>query len=137
MIATYLLLVEVAKRRFYAVQTHPRRPRPTRQQRHQRRIQRRAAHLIHHPTPQPRRARPVCVGKYRVAEYTALWFIANPNRVEKGGDHDGTVKRKGLLRQLQHLRRAVCHQDPACAGKQLKKGRTRSDCCGNYGQPGC
>ena len=43
-------------------------------------------------------------------------------RVEKGGDHDGTVKRKGLLRQLQHLRRAVCHQDPACAGKQLEKG---------------
>ena len=79
MIATYLLLVEIAKRRFYAVQTHPRRPRPTRQQRHQRRIQRRAAHLIHHPTPQPRRARPVCVGKYRVAEYTALWLIANPN----------------------------------------------------------
>jgi hypothetical protein len=33
------------------------------------------------------------VGKDRVAEYTALWFIANLNRVEKGGDHDGTVKR--------------------------------------------
>jgi len=26
-----------------------------------------------------RRARPGCVGKYRVAEYTALWFIANLN----------------------------------------------------------
>jgi P-type Mg2+ transporter len=58
MIATYLLLVEIAKRRFYAVQAHPRRPRPTRQQRHQRRIQRRAAHFVHHPTRQPRGRRP-------------------------------------------------------------------------------
>jgi Mg2+-importing ATPase len=58
MIATYLLLVEIAKRRFYAVQAHPRRPRPTRQQRHQRRIQRRAARFIHHPTRQPRGRRP-------------------------------------------------------------------------------
>ena len=62
------------------------------------------------------------VGKFGVAEYTALWFIANLNRVEKGGDHDGTVKRQGLLHQLQHLRRVVCHQDPARAGKQLEKG---------------
>ena len=62
------------------------------------------------------------VGKYRVAEYTALWFIANLNRVEKGGDHDGTVKRKVLLHQLQYLRRVVSHQDPARAGKQLEKG---------------
>jgi Mg2+-importing ATPase len=51
MIATYLLLVEVAKRRFYAVQAHPRRPRPTQQERHQRRIQRRAARFTHHATP--------------------------------------------------------------------------------------
>jgi hypothetical protein len=58
MIATYLLLVEIAKRRFYAVQAHPHRPRPTRQQRHQRRIQRRAAHFVHHPTRQPRARRP-------------------------------------------------------------------------------
>jgi hypothetical protein len=50
MIATYLLLVEVAKRRFYAAQAHPHRPRPTSQQRHQRHIQRRAARFIHHPT---------------------------------------------------------------------------------------
>ena len=77
------------------------------------------------------------VGKFRVAEYTALWFIANLNRVEKGGDHDGTVKRKVLLHQLQYLRRVVSHQDPARAGKQLEKVRTRSGCCGNYGQPGC
>jgi Mg2+-importing ATPase len=54
MIATYLLLVEIAKRRFYAVQAHPRRPRPTQQQRHQRRLQRRAVRFIHYPTPQPR-----------------------------------------------------------------------------------
>jgi P-type Mg2+ transporter len=56
MIVTYLLLVEVAKRRFYAVQPHPHRPRPSRQQRHQRRLQRRAARFIHHST-QPRRQR--------------------------------------------------------------------------------
>jgi hypothetical protein len=62
------------------------------------------------------------VGKYRVAEYTALWLIAELTRVEKGGDHDGTVKRKGLLHQLQHLRRVVSYQDPARAGKQLEKG---------------
>jgi hypothetical protein len=68
------------------------------------------------------RVRPACVGKYCVAEYTALWFIANLNRVAKGSVHDGTVKRQGLLHQLQHLRRVVCHQDPARAGKQLEKG---------------
>jgi Mg2+-importing ATPase len=51
MIATYLLLVEIAKRRFYAVQAHPRRSRPTQQQRRQRRIQRRAARFTHHATP--------------------------------------------------------------------------------------
>jgi P-type Mg2+ transporter len=54
MIATYLLLVEIAKRRFYAVQPHPRRPRPTGEHRHQRRIRRRAARFIHHPTPPTR-----------------------------------------------------------------------------------
>ena len=58
MIATYLLLVEIAKLRFYAVQAHPRRLRPTSQQRHQRRIQRRAARFVHHPTRQPRGRRP-------------------------------------------------------------------------------
>jgi hypothetical protein len=50
MIATYLLLVEIAKRRFYAIQAHPRRLRPTQQERHQRRIQRRAARFTHHAT---------------------------------------------------------------------------------------
>jgi len=58
MIATYLLLVELVKRRFYAVQAHPRRPRPTRQQRHQRRIQQRAARFIYHPTTKRTPARP-------------------------------------------------------------------------------
>jgi Mg2+-importing ATPase len=48
MIATYLLLVELVKGRFYAIQAHPRRPRPTRQQRHQRRVRRRPAHFTHH-----------------------------------------------------------------------------------------
>jgi hypothetical protein len=53
MIVTYLLLVEVAKRRFYAVQPHPRRPRPTPQQRHQRQVRRRAARFIHYPLHLP------------------------------------------------------------------------------------
>jgi P-type Mg2+ transporter len=52
-IATYLLLVEIAKSRFYAVQAHPRRPPASHQQRHQRGIQRRAACFIHHATPRP------------------------------------------------------------------------------------
>jgi len=51
MIATYLLLVELVKGRFYAVQARPRRPLATHQERRQRRIQRRAARFIHHPTP--------------------------------------------------------------------------------------
>jgi Mg2+-importing ATPase len=48
MIATYLVLVEIAKRRFYAVQPHPRRPALTHEQRHQRRIARRARRFTHH-----------------------------------------------------------------------------------------
>jgi Mg2+-importing ATPase len=52
----------IAKRRFYAVQAHPRRPRPTQQQRHQRRLQRRlqrrAVRFIHYLTPQPCGRRP-------------------------------------------------------------------------------
>jgi Mg2+-importing ATPase len=58
MIATYLLLVEIAKRRFYAVQAHPRRPRPTRQERHQRHIRRRAARFTHHAAHDRPRRRP-------------------------------------------------------------------------------
>jgi P-type Mg2+ transporter len=60
MIATYLLLVEIVKRRFYAIQAHPRRPRASQQQRRQRHIRRRAARFIHHGTPRPpgRRRRP-------------------------------------------------------------------------------
>ena len=58
MIATYLLLVELVKRRFYAIQAHPHRPRPTQQQRHQRHIQRRAARFTHHATHNRPRHRP-------------------------------------------------------------------------------
>jgi Mg2+-importing ATPase len=58
MIATYLLLVELVKRRFYAVQAHPRRPRPTQQERHQRHIRRRAARFTHHATHDRPRRRP-------------------------------------------------------------------------------
>jgi hypothetical protein len=58
MIATYLLLVELVKRRFYAIQAHPHRPRPTQQQRHQRHLQRRAARFTHHATHNRPRNRP-------------------------------------------------------------------------------
>jgi Mg2+-importing ATPase len=54
MIGAYLLLVEIAKRRFYAVQAHPRRPRATQQERLQRHIHRRAARFTHHATQRPR-----------------------------------------------------------------------------------
>jgi hypothetical protein len=45
MIATYLVLVEFAKKRFYAAQAHPKRAAPTQTERHQRRVARRAAHF--------------------------------------------------------------------------------------------
>jgi len=48
MIVTYLVLVELAKSRFYAVQAHPRRPALTHEQRHRRHIVRRAARFTHH-----------------------------------------------------------------------------------------
>jgi P-type Mg2+ transporter len=57
MIATYLVLVEIAKSRFYAAQAHPRRAALTRQQRYQRRITRRAARFTHHAVPQLRHRR--------------------------------------------------------------------------------
>ena len=37
-------------------------------------------------------------------------------------DHNGTVERERLLRQLQHLRRAVPDDGPPRAGKQLEEG---------------
>jgi Mg2+-importing ATPase len=51
MIATYLMLVEIAKSRFYSTQAHPRRPTTTHEQRRQHRITRRAARFIRHPAP--------------------------------------------------------------------------------------
>ena len=57
MIATYLVLVEMAKSRFYAVH-RPQRPVLTHAQRHQRHVARRARRFTHHhpPTPRPRRS---------------------------------------------------------------------------------
>ena len=37
-------------------------------------------------------------------------------------DHNGTVERECLLRQLQHLRRAVPDEGPPCASQQLEEG---------------
>jgi Mg2+-importing ATPase len=54
MIATYLTLVEIAKRRFYAVQAHPRRPPVSHEERRRRHIARRAARFNHHSTGRPR-----------------------------------------------------------------------------------
>src|SRR5207302_7403466 len=48
MIATYLVLVEIAKSRFYAAHAHPRRAALTHEQRHARRVARRAARFVHH-----------------------------------------------------------------------------------------
>jgi hypothetical protein len=52
-------------------------------------------------------------------------------------DHHGTVEREGLLRQLQQLRRAVPDKARLVLANSWRKARTRSGCCGNYGQPGC
>ena len=49
MIATYLVLVEIAKARFYATQARPRATPLTREQRHHHRVARRASRFIHHP----------------------------------------------------------------------------------------
>ena len=48
MIGAYLVLVEFAKARFYAVQGHPHRARPAPRERHERRVRRRAARFTHH-----------------------------------------------------------------------------------------
>ncbi len=53
MIGAYLALVEFAKARFYAIQEHPHRTRPTHAERHERHVRRRAARFTHHP-PRPR-----------------------------------------------------------------------------------
>jgi Mg2+-importing ATPase len=54
MIATYLVLVEVAKSRFYATHTHPRRPPTHQQRRHHRHIARRMAPFTRHAVPRHR-----------------------------------------------------------------------------------
>ena len=54
MIATYLVLIELAKIRFYATQTHPTRHPPTHQQRHEHHLRRRAHRFTHHHGPRTR-----------------------------------------------------------------------------------
>jgi P-type Mg2+ transporter len=51
MIATYLVLVEFAKGRFYEAQMHPRRPRMGAEQRQKRHFARRALRFSHHSSP--------------------------------------------------------------------------------------
>ena len=58
MIATYLLLVELAKARFYAIENRPRRASPTDDERRQRHLRRRAARFTHHLRPARRRPLP-------------------------------------------------------------------------------
>ncbi|HEX2850956.1 MAG TPA: magnesium-translocating P-type ATPase [Acidimicrobiales bacterium] len=48
MIAAYLVLVEIAKTRFYANEPHPRRPTRTEEQRHEHHVARRARRYTHH-----------------------------------------------------------------------------------------
>jgi Mg2+-importing ATPase len=50
MIAIYLVLIEFAKTRFYSAENHPQRPRPAPEDRHRRRVTRRAARFVHHVT---------------------------------------------------------------------------------------
>jgi Mg2+-importing ATPase len=54
MILTYLTLVEIAKSRFYAAQAAPQRTPLTHEQRHHRRVARRAARFTHHTLRRPR-----------------------------------------------------------------------------------
>ena len=54
MILTYLPLVEIAKSRFYAAQGAPHRTPLTHEQRHHRRVARRAARFTHHTLRRPR-----------------------------------------------------------------------------------
>ena len=54
MIPTYLVLIELAKIRFYATQTHPTRHPPTHQQRHEHHLRRRAHRFTHHHGPRTR-----------------------------------------------------------------------------------
>jgi Mg2+-importing ATPase len=46
MIGTYLVLIEFAKSRFYRTENHPHRTRPTHDERHERRVARRAARFV-------------------------------------------------------------------------------------------
>jgi len=56
MIGAYLVLIELAKARFYAAERHPHRARPTTDQRHVRHVRRRAARFVHHEATVGRRA---------------------------------------------------------------------------------
>ena len=51
-------------------------------------------------------------------------------RTKEDRSHNGTAERERLLRQLQHLRRAVPDEGPPGAGNSWRKVRIRSDCCG-------
>ena len=48
MIGAYLVLIELAKSRFYAAENHPRRQRPTQRERHEKRLAHRAARFLKH-----------------------------------------------------------------------------------------
>ena len=56
MIVTHLVLVELAKTRFYGTQAHPRRPQVSHEQRHERHVARRARRFTHHVASADRRA---------------------------------------------------------------------------------
>jgi len=77
MIATYLVLVEIAKSRFYAARPHPRRPVLTTAQRHQRHVTRRARRFTRHsvgrtPYPHRRRSQRRLRGKKTRADHAAV-----------------------------------------------------------------
>ena len=51
MIGTYLVLIELAKSLFYKAENRPHRQRPTREERHERHITRRATRFVRHHPP--------------------------------------------------------------------------------------
>ena len=54
-----------------------------------------------------------------------ITLIGNQHLRDRGGSHHGTVGRKRLLLQLDHLRRAVRHEGPPRAGEQLAEDTHR------------
>jgi len=60
-----------------------------------------------------------------------------PTQIEKGGDHHGTVKWKGVFANFSSYDASFQTKARLALANSWKKLRTGSGCCGQYGQPGC